>query len=370
MPDFEYTIIGAGVVGLAVASELSLRSRHVLVVERNERHGMETSSRNSEVIHAGIYYQPGSLKAVLCTEGRDLLYRLCGAKGISHNRCGKLITAVAEGELPRLEGLIRTGRENGVNLQMLSADDARALEPNIRTVGAIHSPDTGVVSVHELMDYFLHAARERGVTMLFRSEVVGIRKTEGGFAVGIREQQGRSEFTSEKVINAAGLYADAIAGSAGIDIDAAGYRLSWAKGSYVAVAPSKAGLVSRLVYPVPQNEGLGIHAVKDWGGRLKFGPDVEYLDEKVADYRVDDSKVRSFAAAIRRILPSITEEDLAPDMAGIRPKLQKRGEPPRDFVIRHEVDRGVEGLVNLIGIDSPGLTASPAIARLVARLLQ
>lgn len=370
MPDFEYTIIGAGVVGLAIAAEVARHSRHVVVLEKNPRYGLETSSRNSEVIHAGIYYPPGSLKALLCVEGRDLLYRICGERGISHNRCSKLITASKESELPRLEALYRNGRENGVRLQMLTKEEALALEPNIRTVGAIHSPDTGVLSAHELMDSFAHRAVEGGVTLQFRCEVTGISRQPEGYRVTIRENGVESFFTSEKIVNAAGLHSDEVAGLAGIDIDEAGYRLSYAKGSYFAVTPAKANLVSRLIYPVPQNEGLGVHALRDWGGRLKFGPDVEYLEPGVLDYRVDPSKAPAFAESIQRILPGITADDLTPDMSGIRPKLQKKGDPPRDFVICHEKERGLEGLVNLIGIDSPGLTASPAIARYVAGLLK
>lgn len=370
MPDFEYTIIGAGIVGLAIGAELSGGSRHVLLLEKNERYGLETSSRNSEVIHAGIYYPPGSLKAALCVEGRDLMYKICGDRGISHVRCSKLITASEETELPALEKVFQNGKQNGVRLRMLTREEALALEPNIRTVGAIHSPDTGIVSAHELMDAFARQALDRGAMIQFRCEVTGISRQPGGFQLTIRENGMESAITSEKVINAAGLHSDEVAALAGLDIDEAGYRLSYAKGSYFAVTPSKANLVSRLVYPVPLNEGLGVHAVRDWGGRLKFGPDVEYLATRNLDYTVDASKAQAFAESVRRILPAITVDDLTPDMSGIRPKLQKKGEPPRDFVIRHEANRGLEGLVNLIGMDSPGLTASPAIARHVARLLR
>lgn len=367
MPDFEYTIIGAGVVGLSIAERLSERSRHILVLEKNPKYGLETSSRNSEVIHAGIYYKPGSLKALLCVEGRNRLYELCGRNEISHERCTKIITATTKAEYEKLEGIFRNGRENGVALRMLSADETRNLEPNVRTVGSIFSPDTGIVSAHELMDYFHHKAVERGVTLHMRCEVTGAVKTGEGFEVVITEKEGVSSFTSEKVINAAGLQSDAVAAMAGIDIDEAGYRLAYAKGTYFAVAPSKSNLVSRLVYPVPRDEGLGVHALRDWGGRLKFGPDLEYVEGK-PDYTVDESKRRAFGESIRRILPQVEDSDLSPDMCGIRPKLQRKGEPPRDFVIRHETERGLDGWVNLIGIDSPGLTASPAIARYVEAL--
>jgi L-2-hydroxyglutarate oxidase LhgO len=245
----------------------------------------------------------------------------------------------------------------------------KKLEPHIRTFGAIFSPTTGIVSVHELMDYFYHAALNSGAHVQERSPVTGICRKSDGYEITIDEGGQQSRFTSEIVINAAGLNSDLVAEMAGIDIDKAGYRMVFAKGSYFAVAPAKANLVTRLVYPVPGAEALGVHALIDLGGRLKFGPDVEYLADRSLDYRVDDGKRHVFANSIRRILPTITDDDITPDMSGIRPKLQHKGEPARDFVIIHERDRGLEGFVNLIGIESPGLTSSPAIARYVEELL-
>lgn len=369
MADFEITIIGAGVVGLAVAARLSEHRRSTALLEKNSKYGMETSSRNSEVIHAGIYYKHGSLKALLCVEGRDRLYELCAAKGITHRRCGKIITATNEAEKEKLESIFSNGRTNGVPLELLTAEQTLALEPNIATVGAIFSPLTGIVSAHELMDYFYHTARENGVTVQFRCEVTALERTGGEYRITVLEQGQESVFTSEVVVNAAGLWSDRIAEMAGIDIDKAGYRMVFARGSYFAVTPAKAKLVSRLVYPVPQNEGIGVHALLDWGGRLKFGPDVEYLPDRNPDYRVAEEKRHAFGESIRRILPQIADEDISPDMSGIRPKLQRKGEPPRDFVIAHESDKGYPGLVNLIGIESPGLTSAPAIARYVESLI-
>ena len=369
MPDFEYTIIGAGVVGLAIAAKLSEKSKHVVVLEKNANFGMETSSRNSEVIHAGIYYTPGSLKALLCVEGRDLLYGICGRSGINHSQCTKLITATTQEEHEKLEVIAQNGRMNGAELRLLTRKETLQLEPNIRTVGSIFSPFTGILSAHDLMNFFYHQAVDQGATIQLRCTVSAIEPNRVGYAITIQEEGSTSSFSTEKVINAAGLHSDRIAALAGIDIDEARYRLAYVKGTYFAVVPSKANLVSRLVYPVPLNEGLGVHALRDLGGRLKFGPDVEYLDDGVLDYRVDESKLPAFAESIRRILPQIRNEDLTPDMSGIRPKLQRKGEPPRDFIINHENMRGLEGFVNLIGIDSPGLTASPAIARYVEGLL-
>ncbi|HXG01269.1 MAG TPA: NAD(P)/FAD-dependent oxidoreductase [Bacteroidota bacterium] len=371
MADAAVTIIGGGVVGLAIAAELAPRYSPLFVLERRAKYGTETSSRNSEVIHAGIYYPHGSLKAKLCVEGKHLLYELCDRHEIPHKRITKIITATTEEELHRLEALYRHGCENGVELQMLTAEQVHALEPHVASVGGIFSPSTGIISAHGLMDYFYHTARQHGAEVLTHCTVVGLQKKNDDLELTIDESDTRSTFTSEIVINSAGLESDTIAALAGIDVDAAGYRLHHCKGSYFAVTNSaKRTLVSRLIYPVPPRESLGVHALVDLGGRLKFGPDVEYLPARTYDYRVDESKRRAFAESVRRIVPAITEEDLAPDYSGIRPKLQGPGEPVRDYIIKHETDRGLRGLINLIGIESPGLTASPAIARYVASLLK
>jgi L-2-hydroxyglutarate oxidase LhgO len=370
MADFEITIIGAGVVGLALAERLSKSHPRLVVLEKNVKYGMETSSRNSEVIHAGIYYPPGSLRATLCVEGRDMVYALCREHGIQHRQITKLITAATAEELPRLSTLYENGLKNGVQLEMYDRAKALDLEPNIATVGAIFSPLTGIVSVHDLMDYFYHTTLRQGGIVQHRAEVVSMEKQAGEYAITISEEGRNSKITSELVINAAGLFCDAVATMIGIDIDAAGYRLHPAKGSYFAVVPSKSSIVTRLVYPVPRNEGLGVHALIDWGGRLKFGPDIEYLKPgEPFDYSVSEAKRKVFGEAIRRVVPSLTDDDIVPDMSGIRPKLQARGGEVRDFIITHETGRGLEGFVNLVGIDSPGLTASPAIAKAVEKLL-
>jgi L-2-hydroxyglutarate oxidase LhgO len=281
-----------------------------------------------------------------------------------------MITAVNESELPTLEALYKNGLANGVKLEMLDARAARKLEPNVQSVGAVFSPFTGVLSAHALMDYFFHTAIANGATVQHRCEVVEIEPTSGGYAITLSENGTRSTFTSERVINAAGLNADSVAAMVGIRVDAAGYRQYYAKGSYFSVVPAKWKLVSRLVYPVPRDEGLGVHAVIDVGGRLRFGPDVEYLPGREFDYSVDEGKQSRFAESIQRLIPAIGPHDLAPDFCGVRPKLQRKGEPRRDFIIVHEKERGLLGFVNLLGIDSPGLTCSPAIARYVEELLE
>lgn len=369
MPDVAVTVIGGGVVGLAIAAELASRYAPLFVLERNPKYGQETSSRNSEVIHAGIYYPPGSLKARLCVEGRELLYRLCETHDIPHRRITKIITATKPEEEPELERLHAVGTGNGAPLEFLSAAQVHALEPHITTVGGILSSSTGIISAHGLMDFYHHSARHHGAELQVHCTVVGLERQSDGYLVTIDEEGQRSSFSSEWVINAAGLECDTIAALAGMDVCQLGYRLHYCKGSYFALPGSMNSLASRLVYPVPTKHSLGVHVVVDLGGRLKFGPDVEYLPDRRLTYEVDPSKRHAFAESVRRILPSVKDEDLTPDMSGIRPKIQAPGDPAKDFVIVHEKERGLPGLINLIGMESPGLTASPAIARYVANLM-
>jgi L-2-hydroxyglutarate oxidase LhgO len=369
MADVSLTIIGGGVVGLAIAARLSARHKDVVLLERRARCGEETSSRNSEVIHAGMYYPTGSLKARLCVEGNALLYELCAKHGVPHRRITKIITATAPGETGELERLQALGKANGVDLRAITAAETHAMEPQIVSHGALFSPNTGIISAHGLMDYFHHEAREHGAQIQTRCEVVGIERSGTDYRITIQEGPDRSSFDSERVINAAGLESDTISALAGIDVETAGYRIHYTKGCYFSLPASLSGCVRRLVYPVPTKDSLGVHAVVDLGGRLKFGPDVEYLKGRELDYRVDEGKRGIFAAAVRRILPHVKDGDLSPDMSGIRPKLQEAGGPFRDFVIREETDRGLPGFINLVGIESPGLTASPAIARFVEQIV-
>jgi L-2-hydroxyglutarate oxidase LhgO len=368
MADSGIAVIGAGVVGLAVAARLAPHHPDLVLLERHPRHGQETSSRNSEVIHAGIYYPTGSLKARLCVEGSHLLYELCAARGIPHRRCGKIVTAAVESELPALETLRARAHDNGVELQRLSAAEVAALEPHVRSVGGLLSPDSGIVSAHGLMDVLLHAVREAGAVFQPRTELVGLERRTRDYRLAVRAKGATETFTAERVVNAAGLEADTVAAMAGIDVDAAGYRQHYCKGSYFSVAPAKAGLLARLVYPVPGHVSLGVHAVLGLDGRLRFGPDVEYVRRRM-DYRVKEAKRAAFGQAARRLVPAIEDEDLAPDISGIRPKLQGPGQDFRDFVIAEESGRGLPGLVNLLGMDSPGLTSALAIANHVAQLV-
>lgn len=369
MADAALTVIGGGVVGLAVAAACARRHAPLILCERNAGYGRETSSRNSEVIHAGMYYPPGSLKARLCVEGKEILYSLCRRYDIPFRNTGKIITATTSEEEERLESIYVRGMENGVPLERLTAARVRELEPHIVSAGGILSPSTGIISAHGLMDYFAARVREEGGTIQPRCRVVGITRAGGEYQITIAEGETISSFRSERVVNAAGLEADTVAGLTGIDVEAAGYRLHYSKGSYFSVPAAYGRLVSRLVYPVPGTESLGIHVVLDLAGRLRFGPDVEPIAGREIDFRVDESRRVAFGPAVRKILPAVRDEDLTPDICGIRPRLHRPGEPPRDFIIREESDRGLPGFINLIGIESPGLTASPAIARTVAAIL-
>ena len=369
MADTGVAVIGGGVVGLAVAARLA-PTTEVVILERRARHGQETSSRNSEVIHGGMYYPTGSLKARLCVEGNRRLYELCAQHRVPHARVGKIIVAMTPEEQPRLDDLLALGTANGVEMRRLSGEETRALEPRVPSVGGLLSPNTGIVSAHALMDCLLHLAREAGALLQPRAEVVGLARDGAEWRLTVREGEEEGVLTAERVVNAAGLEADTIAALAGIDLDAAGYRQYYWKGSYFSVRPAKAGVVSRLVYPVPGHVSLGVHAVIGLEGRLRFGPDADYLADRALDYSVAESKRAAFAAAVRRLVPELRDEDLEPDMAGIRPKLQGPGQGVRDFVIAEESSRGLPGLVNLVGIDSPGLTASVAIADEVARLVE
>ncbi len=367
MDEVDITIIGAGVVGLAVAAELASMQRNIVVLERNDTYGRETSSRNSCVIHSGIYYPPGSLKVRLCIEGADLLYELCLAHAIPHRRTGKLIVAAEQHEENALEVLLKTGQQNGVkDLRVLDRQAVAKMERAVIASAAIHLPHTGIIDVHALMKHFYSAASTKGVLFAFNSEVDHIGAERGGYTVKIRQDDYR--FLSRIVINCAGLASDRIAAAAGMNVQKLGYNLKYCKGSYFSYA--KPSPVNTLVYPLPHDAlvGLGIHATLDLGGRLRFGPDAEYVSE--IGFTVDRGKQDRFFEGAGRIIRGLAKDAFLPDMAGVRPKLQGPGESVRDFVIADETGNGLPGLINLIGIESPGLTAAPAIARHVAKMVK
>jgi L-2-hydroxyglutarate oxidase LhgO len=368
----DIAIIGAGVVGLAIAAQVASRNRSVFVLEKNERFGQETSSRHSGVIHSGIYYPAGSLKAKLCVEGNHLLYELCPKHGIGHKKLGKLIVATNDEETRQLQELKAKGQRNGVvGLKIISRGELKEMEPNVEGVAALLSPSTGIIDSHALMEHFVAKAKDGGAEIAYRKKVVGIENVSHEYKVTVEENdKGKFSFTTRILINCAGLYCDKVAELAGIDLDRAGYRLHYCKGEYFTVGGGKNRLVKRLIYPVPEvkDTGLGVHVTLDLEGRMRLGPNTQYVDS--IDYAVDRRHKDAFYSAAKRMLPSIEYEDLEPEMAGIRPKLQGPGEDVRDFVIRDESDKGLPGFIDLIGIESPGLTSSPAIACYVADMVK
>jgi L-2-hydroxyglutarate oxidase LhgO len=374
--DVDILIIGGGVVGLACAAE-SARGRHsTLLVERHGSFGQETSSRNSEVVHSGIYYPTGSLKARLCVAGNRTTYADCERFGVWHQRCGKLVVAVAKEEEAELENIYKRGLSNGVEgLEMLTRGDVAKIEPAIVCTSALLVPSTGIFDSHELMRAYLNEARAGRVDSMFGVEYLGAARKNGTYSVTLKDTTGEQiTVKSRYVVNAAGLSSDRVAQSFGIEVGAADYRIYPSRGHYYRVAPAKSRLVSRLVYPVPNLRltGLGIHITLDKAGQMKLGPDTEDLDPESSPgdwYKFDDTRREKFHKAVSRYFPALQLDDLSPDQVGVRPKKQPPGAPAADFVIREEGERGLPGLVNLIGIDSPGLTSAREIAREVFRLI-
>jgi L-2-hydroxyglutarate oxidase LhgO len=368
MDTTEILVVGAGAVGLAVGARLARAGRDVVVVERHERSGCEQSSRNSEVIHAGLYYPQGSLKARLCVEGNRRMYEFCGARDVAHQRLGKLVIGNTPAEIAKVQHLLEQGNANGVEgLRMLTRAEIAAMEPHIRAAEALWSPATGIFDSHAYMARLEHDVGEHGGTVAYCCELVALQG-RGPYEALMRDADGAEErLGAQVVINAAGLGSDRVAAMAGIDIDAAGYRIHPCKGEYFAVSSAHRGKVRHLVYPAPTPISLGIHTVLDLGGRLRLGPNAFYVDK--VDYDVDPGHTGEFEAGAADHLPFVKPGDLTPDMAGVRAKLQRAGEEFHDFAIAEESTRGLPGLVNLVGIESPGLTSSLAIAEHVAQMV-
>lgn len=368
-PEVDVLVVGAGIVGLATAAALARRGRRVLVLERREAIARETTSRSSQVIHAGLYYPEGSLKAGLCVEGRERLYARCAERSIPHRQLGKLVVATEPAELPRLEALARQAARSGVpGLELVDGAALRRREPCVRALAALASPRSGIVDAHALALSYLAEAEAHGASLALRTEVEGLECVAGGWRVAARAAGGeRAGVSARFVVNAAGLASDRIAALAGVDVDAAGYRLHPCKGDWFALAPGAPLRFGGLVYPLPGGAGLGVHVTLDLGGRVRLGPDAEYV--AAPRYDLDPAKAELFAAAAGRYLPGLRAEWLSPDSAGVRPKLAGPGQAFRDFVVAEESARGLPGLVNLVGIESPGLTAAPAIAERVADAL-
>lgn len=355
-------VIGAGVVGLAVARQFARTGRDVIIIERAPHIGEGTSSRNSEVIHAGIYYPQDSLKARACVIGKKLLYRFCASHNVPHRNCGKLIVASESEQLDELESLKIRARDNGVDdLRMLDKRDTLALEPALRTVGSLLSPSTGIVDSHAFMLALQGDAEDAGAMIAFETEVTALHAEKDGPVI---ETGGASTMRLQcrTLVNAAGLNAPILAETAD------GHRRNYhfAKGNYYTLTGRSP--FSRLIYPVPEPGGLGVHLTLDMAGEARFGPDVEWLggsDPDKLPYAVDPARARRFYSAIRQYWPALPDNALQPGYSGIRPKLSGPGEPAADFQLEGPSQHQVPGLINMLGIESPGLTASLALAEMV-----
>lgn len=355
-------VIGAGVVGLAVARALAQTGREVIILEAEGAIGTGISSRNSEVIHAGMYYPAGSLRARLCVAGNRMLRDYASTRGVPHRMTGKLIVATNEAEAAQLDTILARGKANGVEgLAPVSAAHAKEMEPDLNCVAALWSPSTGIVDTHGLMLSLLGEAEERGAALAVKSPVTGGRPTDGGMLLSVGGVE-PTTLLARRVVLAAGLAAPRLGGVLGLANVPPAYLC---KGNYFTLTGRTP--FSRLVYPVPVAAGLGVHFTLDMGGRGRFGPDVEWLEAE--DYRVDPRRGDSFYAAIRRYWPGLPDGALEPAYAGIRPKISAEGAPAADFMIHGPAETGLPGVAALYGIESPGLTSSLAIAKLVGELL-
>ena len=364
MEKIECVVIGAGVVGLAVARSLALQGHEVMVLEAFGAIGTGTSSRNSEVIHAGIYYPQGSLKAALCVKGKAMLYDYCAARGIGHSRCGKLIVATTAEQVAQLQGIVKKAAANGVHdLVLISRDEALAMEPRLHCVAAVHSPSTGIIDSHALMLALQGDLENAGGIVVLNSPLVQARCVPN--AINLVTFDG-TELQARRVVNSAGLQAQPLARRfEGLDPQHVPPSY-YAKGNYFTLAGRSP--FSRLIYPVPEAAGLGVHLTIDLGGQAKFGPDVQWV-ESADDLVVDPARGDAFYAEVRKYWPELKGGALVPGYAGMRPKIQAPHEAAKDFLIQGPATHGVSGLVNLFGIESPGLTSSLAIGEHVAQLL-
>jgi L-2-hydroxyglutarate oxidase LhgO len=357
-------VVGAGVVGLAVARELALAGREVVILEAEDAIGTHTSSRNSEVIHAGIYYPKGSLKARSCVAGKELLYEYCVAHGVPHQRAGKLIVATDEKQIGELEQIQKKAHANGVtDVVWMTRQQALALEPELACVAALYSPSTGIIDSHALMLAYLGDAEARGAMLALKSPLEKASLENSGFVL---HAAGADPVKCRVLVNSAGLRAPSVAKRIeGYPANLAPAEY-YAKGNYYSL--NRKSPFSRLVYPVPEPGGLGVHVTLDLAGQARFGPDVEWV--KTIDYSVDPQRAERFYAAIRRYWPGLPDGALLPGYAGIRPKTAGPGEPAPDFAVQGPRAHGVPGLVHLYGIESPGLTASLALAAMVLEELR
>jgi L-2-hydroxyglutarate oxidase LhgO len=359
-------VVGAGIVGLAVAAKISEKAEGVLILEKNAKYGQETSTHNSSVVHSGIHYPKGSLKAQLCVKGNVMIYEMCEKYKLPYKKLGKLTVAVTDEEIAELEKLMRQGRDNGVEgLKFLDGEAVKRLEPNVEVDKALFSPSTGIIEPDELMAHYCAEASRNGAVLSTNTEVTSLRKVRDTYEIGGTSQGEKFTIKAKTVINCAGLYADKIAEILGMDLDKHRYRQHPCKGDYFRTVGKPP--VKMLVYPVPEGPGLGIHLTPDLGGAVRLGPNAYYVDN--INYEVESNE-KEFREGVERYMPSIRNHQIVSDFAGVRPKLQGPGEGFKDFVIRNEADKGFHGFINLVGIESPGLTSAPAIGELVAGIYQ
>lgn len=366
MDKCDVAVIGAGVVGLAAAFELSKSLRNIVVFEKEDSFGRHTSSRNSETVHSGIYYPPGTLKAGLCLKGNELLYRFMKDNGITHRNCGKYIIASSQDELPEIERLHTNGIKNGIpGIRMADGDEISRREPLVKAIAGVYVPTAGIMDSYGIMKRLEYLAKENGVLFAYRTGVNSVEITGTGYEV--TSEAGYS-IHADTVVNCAGLYSDAVAAMAGIDIDSAGYRLSFCKGEYYKSDNVRA--MNMLIYPVPSPDGksLGIHNRLFTDGTVAFGPNAYYLKKNTVDYSMNETYRDEFVRSLELFM-KIDISDIYPYDCGIRPKLQKEGEKFHDFVIKNESDIGLKNFINLVGIESPGLTSCLAIAEHVKSLI-
>lgn len=369
--DFNVIIIGAGVVGLGVAKAISKKNINVCVVEKNSTFGQEISSRNSEVIHSGIYYPKDSLKSKLSKHGNLLLYDYCNRKNIDFEKCGKLIIGSSRDDLMKLKFLKKNAKLIGIKSNLLNKDQLKLIEPLISANFALQVDSTGIIDSHSFMNSILNDLRQLDVDVVFKTEVVNITQIQDGYNLNICNPDGSfSNINSNIVINCSGLYSSHIASMVGIDNP--NYKLQFWKGSYFWIKNKLAKSVKHLIYPIPGRDlnGLGIHTTKSIDGRVRVGPDAEYLGEVINfDYSVEINKKEEFYNSLNTYLPFLKKEDLNLDFSGIRPKLQKPGESFKDFIIQNEEQNGFDNFINLIGIESPGLTSSLSIGEYVKEII-
>ena len=361
-------IVGAGVIGLAIARKLARLGHEVIILEAEDSVGHHTSGRNSQVIHAGMYYPVGSLRARFCVEGKIHLYDFCQTRHVDFERVEKLIVATRDDQMTPLKAIYERGLANGVSdLKLISAEQAVAWEPELFCSAAIYSPSTGIVDVPGLMLALLGEAEAEGAFIVYKSPVLSVQVLENGFRLEVRDA-GDTVICCKNLINAAGLGAWDVARNTDKFEDERIPPQSFAKGNYVSLSGVKAPF-RRLIYPVPEDKSLGVHYVRDLGGQVSFGPDLENLESNVLDYRVDPARIDNFIPSIRKFWPGLPDDVLQVGTAGIRPRISMPGQPAADFMIQGPKDHGYPGLVQLFGIESPGMTSSLAIAQYVAELI-